>query len=235
MAVCSITHWLSSPPALLKIKQLWAREVMSSVAITIIIVTIALVPLSTPTTPPPLQIPTRPSPPLLPSGRSESWMWCGSVGVARHLWPSPALSGLHRLRLIVWGDVDNHNTGRARELLLNRNGQRGGALRSGYCWKRKKKRGSVDVSLVWEEVGVLLVSEWGMGSGGIWLFLEASPQYKAKICFIFFWFPSPSFKHHGKDLSFSSPCCHHELQILETEVKVLEQLFMLIQLADASV
>lgn len=84
-------------------------------------VTIASVPLSIPSYHPSITTTTTRTHPLhsaspLPStSKSESWMWHGGGWRDRHLWPSPALSGLCCHSLIVLRDVDNHNRRRAGE------------------------------------------------------------------------------------------------------------------------
>lgn len=58
--------------------------------------------------------PTTLCPPLCRLPR-ESWILHGGGSQDRHLWSSPALSGLHCLGFIVLRDVDNHNRRRAGE------------------------------------------------------------------------------------------------------------------------
>lgn len=76
--------------------------------------------------------------PLLSSNRSESWVWHGGGLWDRHLWPSPALCGLHYCGLIVLRDVDNHNRRRAGEPQSSRERGKGeehwGAA---FVWKKK--------------------------------------------------------------------------------------------------
>ena len=97
-------------------------------------ITIALVPLSflptTPPLPPPQPILTHSTLPPLCCLPTEVRAEC------RHLWPSPAFSGLHCPGLIVLRDVDNHNRRRAGVPQSSREmGQRGGVLRGSFCFK----------------------------------------------------------------------------------------------------